>query len=183
MTTSTLTNTSSKPHKTHVTNNSGNNEWYTPSIYIESVRKVLGTINLDPASCAEANSIVQAENYFTQETNGLDKEWKGKVFLNPPYASSLIKLFIKKLVEEHQSGNIQEAILLVNNATETQWAKVALSNCSSACFVEKRIKFLNKDLVPKNTPLQGQMFVYFGKNKERFSEVFSAYGLILQVNS
>lgn len=182
MTTSTLTSLT-KPHKPHVTNNSGNNEWYTPSIYIESARKVLGTINLDPASCALANSIVQAESYFTQETNGLDKEWKGKVWLNPPYSSSLIKLFIKKLVDEYQSGNVEEAILLVNNATETQWARAALIDCNSACLVEKRIKFLNKDLVPANTPLQGQMFVYFGKNKERFSEVFSAYGLILQVNS
>lgn len=178
MTTSTLTQLT----KPHVTNNSGNNEWYTPSIYIESARKVLGNIDLDPASCETANSIVQADKYFTQETNGLDKEWKGKVWLNPPYASSLIKLFINKLVDEYQSGNTTEAILLVNNATETQWAKAALVDCNSVCFVERRIKFLNKDLVPANTPLQGQMFVYFGKDKERFSEVFSAYGLIMQVN-
>lgn len=178
-----MTNLQTKqPHKPHVTNNSGNNEWYTPSIYIESARQVLGTIDLDPASCSLANSIVQADNYFTQETNGLDKEWKGKVWLNPPYASSLIKLFINKLVDEYQSGNTTEAIMLVNNATETQWAKAALIDCNSVCFVERRIKFLNKDLVPANTPLQGQMFVYFGKNADTFSKEFSKYGLVLTVN-
>ena len=164
--------------KPHVTHNSGNNEWYTPSIYLESARELLGMINLDPASCEIANSIVQAERYFTQEANGLDKEWKGKVWLNPPYSTGLIKLFIQKLVDEYQSGNVQEALLLVNNATETKWATTALEDCSSACFVKGRIKFLGVNLVPAKTPLQGQMILYFGERKNEFASVFSKHGVV-----
>jgi hypothetical protein len=34
------------------------------------VREVLGEIDLDPASCADANKIVRAKQFFTQEDNG-----------------------------------------------------------------------------------------------------------------
>jgi hypothetical protein len=45
-------------------------EWFTPACYIEAVRAVLGTIDLDPASCEEANRIVGATRYHTQESEG-----------------------------------------------------------------------------------------------------------------
>ena len=60
-------------------------EWFTPKRYIEAAREVLGTIELDPASCEEANRIVKADNFFTEEDDGLKKHWAGKVWMNPPY--------------------------------------------------------------------------------------------------
>jgi len=49
--------------------NTGCIEWYTPLDYINAVREVMGDIDLDPASCIEANTIVKAKKYFTKEEN------------------------------------------------------------------------------------------------------------------
>jgi ParB family chromosome partitioning protein len=75
--------TKSKPHDS---NNSGENEWYTPIKYIESARLVMGTIDLDPATSVIANEIVKAKTFYTKEDDGLTKSWFGNVWLNPPYA-------------------------------------------------------------------------------------------------
>ena len=58
-------------HKPHVTNNSGNNEWYTPQKYIEAARRVLGCIDLDPASCPYANQTVKAEHFFSIDNDSM----------------------------------------------------------------------------------------------------------------
>ena len=78
----------------------------------------MGSIDTDPASNDIANKIVKAEKYYTIETNGLAHDWTGNVWMNPPYSSDLISKFVEKLKE--QRANYNQAIILVNNATETQ---------------------------------------------------------------
>jgi len=107
--------------KPFVVNNTGHIEWFTPKQYIDAVKEVMGDIDLDPASCDEANAIVQAKQYFTKEENGLTQNWFGRVFMNPPYSQGLVSKFANKLIEELTNGNTKEAIVLVNNATETEW--------------------------------------------------------------
>ena len=163
-------------NKAHVSYNSGNNEWYTPLEYIDSVVAVMGAIDLDPASTAAANKIVGASTFYTAEDDGLSKEWRGRVFMNPPYASELIGRFADKLV---QSPDITEAIVLVNNATETRWFRVLAEKAQAICFPAGRVKFWNPATPETATPLQGQAILYFGNNKERFYEQFRGFGIIL----
>ena len=47
---------------------------------------MLGGIDLDPASNAEANRVVRAEVFFSSADDGLGKSWEGRVWLNPPYS-------------------------------------------------------------------------------------------------
>lgn len=167
--------------KPHVTNNSGQNEWYTPSQYIEAARELMGSIDLDPASSEVAQEIVQAGHYYTVDDDGLSQNWAGRVWLNPPYSKELVGLFCEKLVSSlfGNGGTVRDAILLVNNATDTVWFHEVMGFAAAVCFVKGRISFLDEQRQPKNKPLQGQMLIYFGKQREQFIEIFSQFGRCL----
>lgn len=157
--------------KPHVVNNTGDNEWYTPAEYIEAAREVMGSIDLDPASNDFANQTVKAGTYYTAETNGLDKEWFGNIWMNPPYSTALIKQFAEKLAQ----SDFEQAIILVNNATETGWFLQMIKKASAIVFPTGRIRFEKTDRTG-NSPLQGQAFIYCGNNREKFFDVFGKYG-------
>lgn len=157
--------------KPHVANNSHDDEWYTPPEFIESARLVMGSIDLDPASNEHANKTVKATHIFTEEDNGLEQEWFGNVWLNPPYSSTLVQLFADKVSER----GFEQAVVLVNNATETKWFRTLVDNADAIVFKTGRIKFLKHD-GQHNTPLQGQAFIYYGDNPEVFLEEFGQYG-------
>ncbi len=159
----------------HVSNNSGENEWYTPVEFLDSARKTMGSIDLDPATCEFANLTVRADKIYTLENNGLEREWAGNVWMNPPYDKN-IKLFAKKAVEERK--NYSQLITLVNNATETAWFLDFVKIASAICFPSSRIKFIDKDGNPSGAPLQGQAILYVGNNVDRFTEEFHHYGFI-----
>jgi hypothetical protein len=49
----------------HVGRATGDYEWYTKPAYIEAARRVLGGIDLDPASCDLAQQTVKATAFYT----------------------------------------------------------------------------------------------------------------------
>jgi hypothetical protein len=165
--------------RAHVSYNGGGNEWYTPVMFVDAARRAMGSIDTDPASNATAQEWIQASKFFTKDDSGLEQEWAGNVWLNPPYAQPLITHFCDKVVEELNSGRVQQAVVLVNNATETKWGQRLLSNCTAVCFPSGRIKYLDESASPKLTPLQGQMFVYFGNRQSEFAKEFAAFGVTL----
>jgi ParB-like chromosome segregation protein Spo0J len=79
----------------------GDFEWYTPVEYIELAVEVMGAIDCDPASCADANKVVGAKVFYSQDDDGLKQEWHGRVWLNPPYATDLIRPFTSLLLEKY----------------------------------------------------------------------------------
>ena len=161
----------------HVSANSGENEWYTPPEIIEAASDVMGSIDLDPASCETAQSNVKAKRFYTADDDGLSKKWTGNVWLNPPYSKELIGQFAAKVVAE--SSRFEQAIVLVNNATDTAWFHELTSVASAVCFFRGRVKFLDKTGKPANTPVQGQAVLYVGQNVESFRKSFSPFGFVV----
>ena len=153
----------------------GEYEWYTPKEYIYAVKAVLGEIDLDPASSEIANQTVLAKKIYTENDNGLDKTWTGKVFMNPPFKSELIKKFVPKLINHYLNGDITEAILLTNSCTETAWYQKALETATAYCHPKHRLKFYDPNNKTQSAQ-RPQTFFYFGNNPQKFYEIFSPKG-------
>jgi phage N-6-adenine-methyltransferase len=164
----------SKVKQPHVAANAGDNEWYTPPEYIRAATQVMGGIDLDPASTSEANDIIGAAKFYTQDDNGLLHGWGGRVWMNPPYARPLIDEFCGKLAEEYAAGNVQQAITLTNNATETGWFHALAEVGAAIAFPRHRVKFWHPR--KEATPLQGQACFYLGENIQGFRDEFVQFG-------
>ena len=166
-------------HKPHVAHNSGENEWYTPAWIIEAARTAMGSIDCDPASSSTANQTVKAETFFTAEDDGLGNRWDGNVWLNPPYSKELIGRFVEGVIERYHAGEVRQACVLVNNATETLWGQALIEASAAVCFLNSRVKFLRPD-GSTGAPLQGQMVCYLtALDVAAFIEAFSAYGKVM----
>lgn len=160
---------------TRLSSFSGDNEWYTPARYVDMAREVMGTIDTDPASNPTAQRTVRATTYYTAETNGLDKDWYGKVWMNPPYSNPEVQQFAEKVIAEYQSGRVTEAVVLTNNSADTGWHRAMQDACTRMCTTTGRIRF-ESPTRQGNSPAMGQSFFYFGPNPEKFKEVFSTIG-------
>jgi ParB family chromosome partitioning protein len=152
-------------------------EWYTPSEYIEAARDVMGDIDLDPATCAAAQDVIQAGTFFTKDDDGLVQPWHGRVWLNPPYSASLVQGFVDKLCAEYDAGCMTEGVVLVNNATDTAWFHRLLA-CFPACVLRRRVPFWRPGFSGGGVR-QGQVIFYLGPNVDRFRNVFSSFGVVV----
>ena len=160
----------------HVAHNSGENEWYTPPECIEAARRVMGEIDLDPASSARANEVVKAHRYYSLDDDGLSQQWCGRVWMNPPYAAGIVDQFVDKLYAEFSTGRVEEFIVLVNNATETRWFETLAVMATLIAFPRSRVRFWRDGETA--SPLQGQAFVYAGPKPAHFFREFAERALI-----
>jgi hypothetical protein len=155
-------------------------EWYTPARYIEAVRECLGGIDLDPASSAQANETVGAMRIFSH--SGLERQWQGRVFTNPPYGKtddgkSLAAAFCVKAIEEYESGNVEACIILINSLHSQTWQAPLYKYV--VCFVDHRIQFISGDGEENKNPTFQNIFVYLGSDVARFANVFGKFGYVM----
>ena len=148
-------------------------EWYTPEQYIIAAKKVMGDIDLDPASNAFAQKTVMAAEYYSKDA--LSKDWKGRVWMNPPFSDVLG--FANKLIEHLETGDVPQAIVLTNNNTDTLWWHNMATMANAICFTRGRISFYNKAGEAKGNT-NGQTFFYFGPRSKTFVKVFGDFGVI-----
>lgn len=164
------------PHLLYSTDES---EWYTQPRYVEMARSVMDSIDTDPASNPIAQEWIQAKTYYTVADNGLSKDWHGNVWLNPPYTTNLLTGFSEKLLQEISAKHVDQAIVLVNNSTETVWFSKLSKKADALCFSHGRIGFLKSKSDIPSPPRCGQVFFYFGSRTETFAEIFGEIGEIM----
>lgn len=156
-------------------------EWYTPPEFIEAARLVMGGIDLDPASCEEAQKNVKAACYYTETDNGLSQEWFGRVWLNPPYSKTHGKsnqeLWAQRLISEYRSGTVKQAILLVKSALGYRWFE-ELWDILPVCFLRQRPSFIKSTGTSDGESKHGIALFYVGNDLPKFIEVFSQFGRI-----
>lgn len=161
--------------------------WFTPRVWADRARAAMGSIDLDPASCVEANEkYIRAEKFYTIEINGLDERfpWYGNIWLNPPYGrgENSAGKFTDRLCREFIDGNVKQAITCLNlNSMGNIWFMgTCAMHASAHLIVEGRINFIPPYRVDKesDSPTKGTVISYFGQNIEEFKRHFDPYGKI-----
>jgi hypothetical protein len=160
-------------------------DWYTPVQYVNAARTVMGDIELDPATSHYANQTVRARRIYTINDDGLAPSnlWSGNVWMNPPYGSQQVP-FLERLVREHKSGNVPQAVACVNGYRyDARWFQPLWE--FPICFSAKRVKFLggagsgNPKTEDDNSPANGTVFIYMGAHKQRFADEFRRFGHVV----
>lgn len=129
---------------------SESNEAYTPREVVEAARKTLGTIDLDPASCALANTVVRAAMYSTE--GGCDHDWHGNVFCNPPGGKtgkeSTTKLWWEHGVVEWLSGRVEAMVWIAFKLDFLQvtQASAVMPLDFPICYPSSRLAYLTPKL-------------------------------------
>lgn len=170
-------------------------DWYTPAVFVEAACDVMGAIDLDPASHAEANRIVNATRFYTAEDDGLQQSWHGRVFLNPP--GGLVREFWMRLMNAWQWRHIKQAIWIGYSLEQLQ----TLQACPVSpldfplCVTAKRIAFVEnaakrdarmaklrvagKKPNERSSPSHSNYITYLGPHKETFKARFSVFGKVV----
>ena len=89
---------------------SGEYEWTSPPHLVAAAKRVMGDIDLDPASSIEAQRVVQALRFYDERYDGLKHAWAGRVWLNPPYATPLVRAFVERLLDAVRDGRVTQGL-------------------------------------------------------------------------
>jgi hypothetical protein len=182
-------------------------EHYTPRDIVEAAREVLGGIDLDPASCLEAQQTVRAERYFTRGVNGLFQPWSGRVFLNPPGGTFTARR--KSTGDEPVTTAPEDTVAKERWKTDSRavgWWRKLIAECAkppgedvtAAIFIGFTLEILRTSqeagwisamdfpfCVPSerlhfsgDSPTHANAIVYVGSDVEKFVDVFSKFGAV-----
>jgi hypothetical protein len=127
---------------------------YTPAWVFEGLAV---KFDLDPCAPVGGVSWIPIKNLFTIEDNGLEQEWFGNVWLNPPYSKPTpwIDKFIK-----HKNG-----IALVPCSQGRWWYKL-WNQCDAVMPMPCNMKFVSPTGGVRMISFQTSLFAFGNQNVE-----------------
>ena len=159
-----------------INQDSGDTEWYTPPEIIAAATKVLGRIDLDPASSKIANERVKAVRIFTIDDDGLSQEWRGQVWLNHPFSKINNPLWIKKLEAEYEVKRVTEACCITYAATSEKWFQPLAKR--PQCYLCPRTNYYLPNGKKKPGVTKGSVVTYYGTDYKKFADAFRHLGTV-----
>lgn len=128
-------------------------EWYTPPHVFEA----LGcTFDMDVASPGSTvTPWIPASKFIL--TDSLDYDWRGFVWMNPPFGSR--NGLVPWLDKFFTHGN---GIALVPDRTSAPWWQTYVPRAELVLFVSPKLKFIGADGIPGSSPAQGTCLLAVG---------------------
>lgn len=123
-------NETSKPY-------SDQKNWSNTYLTDPELIKLLGPFDTDPCT-PEVMPWKTASMMYTEKDDGLSKEWKGRVFMNPPYRK--VETWAEKFCLCGQG-----IALLNGRATETKATQMIMTEAHSIWFPKGRLSFFKED--------------------------------------
>jgi hypothetical protein len=182
------------PNPRHLSGEDGHR---TPPDIVERARLVLGGIDLDPFSSAEANRTIGAREFFSgphfgangtsplDAVDGFEENWQGRVFCNPPggrgpkNASNQKRAWFK-LAEDYMDCGVTSALFVCFSVELLQTTQVKTPDGLlipldfPICFPRRRVAYLTPDGRRSKSPPHASCFVLL-PDRERRVEVVSAF--------
>lgn len=165
-------------HSTH--------RWGSPEYVVESARRVMGKIDLDPCSEAFFNETVRAERYYSlleRGEDGLVLPWYGCVFVNPPgeekgkKRQNYVRRFWERLLTQ---SDVEQGIWVGFSMEQLGILADALAHPSdfSICYFRKRIPFVSTDLSKPDRPAHANFVVGVNVDHAAFVREFGPLGKV-----
>lgn len=164
-------------NSTLINQTSGEFEYYSPKEIVDAARRVMGNIDLDPASSAIANQIVRAKHYYTIADDGLTQRWYGNVWMNHPFSRANNPKWIDRLRVEYEIGDVSQACCICFAATSENWFQPLYDY--PLCFLSPRTNYYLPDGTLKEDVTKGSVIAYLGTNILGFLTEFQSFGSVM----
>ncbi len=150
-------------------------DYYTDLRITAAARTAMGGIDLDPASCREANEGVHASRFFGIFEDGLSKQWHGRVWLNPPFGRW--DVWVPKALNEYNDGAVDQMCIFstVNTSISQRFHPIVaaanaiwLPNGRFSCWGPK-----------SSNAMEGCIVCYLGDRVDAFRSAFQNMGRVV----
>lgn len=167
-----------------------------------------GAIDLDPASSKEANTLVNANRFYTFEDNGLQQEWRAKnIYLYPPrdilsvseqpketllftrrrrFQKSAQRVWLEESIRRYRKAEFDEGILFLTSSQVALLVTQALNIDLPMCVLKKHPElYLDTPGLPKLTNTRCLGFILYlpspVNTEERIGDFISLYSSLGRV--